>query len=138
MPPGIKKAARERIKLDRELKELYPSLRTMTEMEDIEKQRDYVNTLKNKDFSTLCNCIEKFINKDRPFKIPAAQSKRVSKILTPYKIPLKQFTKKRLSVKKKRELYKQTGRGVVIPLLLSALAPVITELVGQFIGRKKK
>lgn len=132
----VRKKINERVKLDRELKELYPSLTTMTEMHDLKKQQDFVNQLKNKEFSTLCNCLERFVNKTTPFKIPAAEGRRVSKILTPYKTPLKQFTKKRMSIKKRRELYKQTGTGVVIPLLISALAPVITELVGQFIKKK--
>lgn len=118
-----------------ELQKLYPTLRTISDVADFKKQQKELTKMSNPEFKTLCKCIHGFVHKKKPFNVNKRDTKRAGSLLKPYKEHLNQFLKKQ-SLKKRRALVNQTGRGIFIPMLISALAPVVTSLIEKAIKKK--
>ena len=97
---------------------------------NFEEQRKLLRKLSKKDLSSISDCFVGLVNQSKHFRVPPIDSEKLKAILKPHRRSIKSYVSK-----SKAGRYKSLQSGGFFSFLLTALLPVLAEIVTHLVKK---
>lgn len=93
-------------------------------------QKSLLKKLPARDFSAISDCFVGLVNQNKHFRVPQFDSDKLKNILAPHKRSIKKYV-----AQSKKQRHKSVQKGGFFSLILTAILPVLGELVAHLVKK---